>query len=112
MSEERIIEKIRIVKTPEGPAPESVRINWLGIELLAVRTPPEAEERDFTTFQEIGNRGGYMVDVKIAIRKLREKSPQAAEWFKKNVPSDMDYFTFGPDEVELLPNATISKEDF
>lgn len=112
MNEERIVEKIRIVKTPEGPAPENVRISWLGIELLAVRTPSEVEERDFTTFQEIGNRGGYMVEVKSAIRKLREKSAQAAEWFEQNVPADMDYFTFGSDEVELLPDTTISKEDF
>lgn len=110
--EQDILLKIRITKTPEGSAPERIRESWIGIELLAVKLPSEVEERDFTTGQEFGNReGGYMVLVESAINKLRTKSPNAAEWFERNVPSGMKCFSFGPDEVEELPDTTISRED-
>jgi len=111
MVEQDILYKIKIIKTPEGPAPEEVRIKWLGVELLAIRTPEEVEERDFTTMQELGNRGGYMVNVNIALAKLWEVDCKAAAWFLIHVPEDMPFFTFGADEVELILDAEIKKED-
>lgn len=108
---ERIIGKIKIIRTPEGPAPESVRINWIGVELVAIKTPPDLEEVDFTTGQEFGNRGGYIVDARAAVKALRKKSEDAALWFEQNLPKETNFLIFGPDEVEALGDDAIIRRD-
>jgi len=62
-------------------------------------------ETDFMTGQEISDRGGYAVRVKDALELLGKNSPEAAYWFNDNLPSNLPFLTFGPDEVELLPGS-------
>jgi hypothetical protein len=77
------MQKIRIVSTPPGGAPEWVRKEWVGLEL------PVA---DLTTFERASgrilnvspdrppeNEGGYPVRFDEAIPILREKSRKSRE---------------------------------
>jgi len=64
---------IKIISVPPGQAPEWVRKEWIGVVI---------------TLQAglIGNKyGSYRVDAHEAIRRLKEKSPEAATWLEKNL---------------------------
>jgi hypothetical protein len=92
--------KIRIVTRPLGEAPEDIRDAWIGLALpVAPKFPTVVERRIFGVLSSprafvstclrllFGRRErmrGYMVDAVAAIDTLREKSPQAAEWWQAN----------------------------
>jgi len=97
--------RIRIIQTPQGPAPENIRSSWVGVELTAIRLPGGIEEVDFITGRRIteGNRGGYLVKVNEALGALGEQSPEGAAWFRKNLPPGMPSLAFGLNEIEILP---------
>lgn len=103
---------IRISQVPEGPAPKRVRVAWIGVELWAERVPEGVPEIDFVTGERIRGRTGFRVEKETALRTLFEApytnqngyAPfAAATWFHETVPSEMSHFTFGPNEVEILP---------
>jgi hypothetical protein len=77
--------KIKIIAIPPGQAPEWVRQAWIGLKLSAV--PSTA------TGRQIGvrggrpeNLGGYEVYGNEAIELLKKKNPEAAQWWKDNLP--------------------------
>ncbi len=80
--------QIRIVTTPPGEAPQSVREAWIGLEL------PLAKSRDQgKKLAVMGVRSwegifmtGYAVDGRVALERLAASSPAAAAWWRKNVP--------------------------
>ncbi|TAN57573.1 hypothetical protein EPN15_03855 [Patescibacteria group bacterium] len=93
---------IQIKEIPKGPAPEWVRKKWVGMLLFSERMPENAKEHDFINGEPIGNRNGFMVEKEYAINCLETFSYEAADWFRKNAPSDMRYLSFAPDEVEVM----------
>ncbi|MBI5452793.1 hypothetical protein HY945_05000 [Candidatus Gottesmanbacteria bacterium] len=97
------LSRIRIKEVPIGPAPEDVRRSWVGMELVAVKVPPESSgEINFVTREKFPPREAYAVLAQPAIQALGERSPQAATWFQQNLPSDIPALTFGANEVEIV----------
>lgn len=94
--------EVEITQMPDGPAPESVRKAWVGVRFPAKLLPGDVIERDFTQGKPMGNRGGIMVETDIAINRLSEKSKDAADWFRQNVPPGMPFLSFGPTEFEVV----------
>ncbi|OGH15906.1 MAG: hypothetical protein A3C30_03700 [Candidatus Levybacteria bacterium RIFCSPHIGHO2_02_FULL_40_18] len=102
--------RIRITKTPEGPAPEDVRNAWVGLEFSAYKMPPRINEVDFVSGRPIQNRGGYLVPTKEALDALEQSSPVAAGWFRLALPEGMPSLTFGLDEAEIVPQEEAEKQ--
>ena len=100
--------KIKVVKVPEGPAPPKVREAWVGLELLAKATPLKGPEVDFTTREMIIRKPSIMVPRYGALKKLEQKSPEAADWFHIHFPHEMKHFTFGIDEIEVIDYITLN----
>jgi hypothetical protein len=87
---------------PDGAAPLNIRQAWLGTELFAVKLP-ESEQLDLMTGQPNGVRESYGVLKIPALKALDETSREAADWFRIHVPVEIPVFTFGINEVEVLP---------
>lgn len=94
--------RVRVVKVPEGPAPLEFRKAWVGLELFAKVTPLKGPEVDFITEEMIIRKPPLMVPVYPALKRLEQKNPEAADWFRTYFPPEMQHFTFGADEVEIL----------
>jgi len=93
---------IKMVKVPAGPAPEKFREAWLGLELPAKGEAFAQPEVDFTTGEMVIRGKTYMVPKEAALKILEQKSPEAAQWFRIYFPPEMEHFTFGIDEVEVI----------
>ena len=94
--------RIRIIAIPPGEAPPWVREQWVGLELpLAQRSRTARPRRVFGVltgprdllarwFAILSGRArresGYAVRVTDAIAVLEGKSPEAAAWWRTNVP--------------------------
>ena len=76
---------LEITATPPGQAPEWVREKWIGLEI-----PLNQQQQGLLTIGVLGghpqNSGGYQVDGKVAIELLEKKSPEAANWWRRNAP--------------------------
>jgi len=92
--------RIRIVRRPEGEAPEWVRDAWIGVELpvlvpepvstfgFGVLTGPKNIVLEWVLCV-IGRAkpiAGYVVAADTAVACLMEHSPTAAEWWRTEVP--------------------------
>ena len=93
---------IRIVGVPPGEAPETIRRAWVGLVLPVA--PRYGGRSRFPVFGVLtGPRGflgtclallsgrsrredGYAVRGRIAVETLTERSPEAADWWRSNVP--------------------------
>ena len=106
--------KIRIIKTPDGPAPLEVRRAWVGATMEAELLPQDTlevnslateklglRESDFSSAEQAtivldavapgttkGNRGGCWVLIEEGLKALGGKSTEAADWFRKNWPTN------------------------
>lgn len=78
---------IRIKETPPGQAPKEIRDAWVGT-VLPIK--PEGEIRGKVLMGVLGgkvdpeNVPGYLVDWNEAVKLLKERSPEAARWWKRN----------------------------
>ncbi len=95
--------QIKIVAVPPGQAPLEIRQQWVGIIL------PVAENLPPNTFEmgvfggKCENSGGYPVEIKVAIRELEKKSPEAADWWRSNTNPDwMLWLSFHRDVCEFI----------
>jgi hypothetical protein len=116
---------VRIIATPAGEAPLSVREAWVGLVLpLKVKfTPVPTKLPQFgvlsgpkTAIGQIfryvlgrhpGSRNVYLVDPVAAIEVLKEKDHTAAEWWLTNVPHFIRpnwSFGFEAEVCEFLPD--------
>ncbi|GLK48704.1 hypothetical protein GCM10017620_16770 [Brevundimonas intermedia] len=91
---------VRIVRRPDGEAPEWVRDAWIGLVLplarddavttagFGVRTLPKGRVmtwwRCVTRQYEVVT--GYLVESSEAIRILGETRPEAADWWRSHTP--------------------------
>lgn len=95
-------ERIKITQMPEGGAPPGIREQWIGVELTGLRMAEGVSSVDVMTGQSVKARDAYYMFAGYAIRQLEQKSPEAAEWFKKNLSPEVDVLSFGVNEVEAL----------
>lgn len=83
--------RVRVVAVPPGEAPAWVRQAWVGVELPTVRRQPRA----VPTFQVLsgahGQPGpGYEVPGPAAVAAVAVVNPDAADWWRANVPGVLD----------------------
>jgi hypothetical protein len=116
--------RIRIIAIPPGEAPQWVREQWVGLELpLAQRSPRARSRRVFGVLS--GPRGllarwlailsgrasretGYAVPILDAVAMLESKSPEAAAWWRANVPeitSPLRCFLFSESVCQVLDDS-------
>lgn len=105
-------ERIRIVDTPPGQAPEWVRKEWVGLELPVEENAPDPKEG--IQFGVRGgkpeNLGGYPIRTTDAINTLRKKSPRAAKWWETNLPLEfIPRLVFKRDACQLIPDTQANK---
>jgi hypothetical protein len=114
-------QRIRIIAIPPGEAPPWVREQWVGLELPLAQLSRRARSR--TVFGVLsGPRGqlarwlailtgrarresGYAVSVSDAVAVLEGKSPEAAAWWRTNVPdmtSPFRCFLFSESVCQVL----------
>ena len=96
--------KVRIVSVPPGQAPEWVRKEWVGLELLVtIVSSPEEFEQTGVKFGKPENLGGYTIETTTALAILREKNPEAARWWDQNIsPELMPYLVFKKEVCEPI----------
>lgn len=73
---------IKIIKTPPGQAPEHIRDQWVGVEILT-----QNEKDDGTGLRDgVENIGGYKVSPTDAINALKKagKKEAADYWWKEH----------------------------
>jgi len=82
--------QIRIIGVPPGEAPLEIREQWIGLILpLADGQPCAWETKGFGVLTGTINPEqtiGFAVYPHEAMAALREKSPEAAAWWKTNAP--------------------------
>jgi hypothetical protein len=85
----RTVAHLRIVRTPPGEAPESIRRAWVGVKLPLRRW--ETEPRVHQAVSVLSHNfpetiAGYAVDGRAAVKALACSSPQAAAWWREHAP--------------------------
>jgi hypothetical protein len=117
--------RIRISKRPPGEAPESIRDCWVGLT-LNVSAKLEGKRR----FRGIGVLSapttligsilayltgrtivatGYPVEARAAVEELSKHSPDAASWWRQNVPHLLTpgrHFVFAEEACEPITEET------
>jgi hypothetical protein len=83
---------IRITSTPPGEAPPNIREAWVGLKLPLA---PKTEQGEKLTAMGVlsGKQGctiGYAVEGRAALERLAARSPEAAAWWRENVPCVVD----------------------
>ncbi len=103
--------RIRIVGTPPGFAPESVRQGWVGIELESTgRENADAAQPDARLGQE--NLGGYQVDGAAAFQALERHNKAAYDWWIESCPeATASILIFRADVCEELPGEVLQAVD-
>ncbi len=99
------MERIRIIATPPGQAPESVRDQWVGLE-LPLSEPLNGKVRGVLDFRPTpGNPEVFCVNGETALELLAKKSPEAATWWLKNAPMvTAGQLAFLREVCELVPD--------
>jgi hypothetical protein len=112
---------IRIVRVPPGEAPLWVREKWVGLALPLAdggRGPREVFTSGVLTgprnrliaiwwglLGRLPRKSGYAVDVREALGILDRTAPDAASWWRKNVPrlrARKRKFLFQPSACEMV----------
>ena len=97
--------RIKIIRIPEGEAPEEIRKEWVGCELPVYGYPKEEQTKEILS-GTLRLKKGFLVPVPSALNILRKKSQVAAKWFEDHVspPLDsIDYcFLFNEEECKII----------
>jgi hypothetical protein len=97
------MQKIRIISTPPGEAPEAVRRDWINVEIPLPSNSDENLQERLCCGVLSGPKGyfaqllarirgqcikieGYSVEVIKAVEALAEEHPESAEWWRENTP--------------------------
>jgi hypothetical protein len=105
------MERIKIINTPPGQAPEWVRDEWVGLVLPLEENAPAEDEgiQMGTAGGKPENEDGYSVLTQDAIGVLSEKSLDAVCWWEDNLPlAFIPRFVFRKEVCELLPDTSTS----
>jgi len=83
-------QSIEIMQIPDGQAPEWVREAWIGLSLpikhVNYELPVGMDDRGRLRPAIDGDILYYPIDKEVALKRLKERSPKAAEWFRENLP--------------------------
>lgn len=83
---------IRIISTPAGEAARSIREAWVGLELPLAKTKDQGQE--LAAMEVLSWKQdctiGYAVEGRAALERLAAHSPEAAAWWRENVPHVLD----------------------
>jgi hypothetical protein len=112
--------RIRIVRVPaSGIAPEEVRRAWVGVE-LPLHAPGMQRTTGYGILSAPNSRvlrwlrarlgiphpdAGYVVKAGVAVAELAREAPEAALWFRENVPQLLEpgqLFLFAADECRII----------
>ena len=115
--------QIRIKDTPPGEAPEQIRHAWIGLMLPllpgasgrcrgvgfgVLSGPKNRWVARFAVWLGFGKRQvGYAVASKVAIDLLAVQAPEAANWWRTNVPhlyQPERHFIFAAECCEEIPS--------
>jgi hypothetical protein len=113
---------LKITSVPPGEAPLWVREKWVGVSLpLAQRSPHARSFRTFGVisrpksrlgqlfellFRKTTRESGFAVESLTAITVLAQISPEAADWWRTNIPALLQprqYFVFQEGVGHVLP---------
>jgi hypothetical protein len=98
---------IRIISTPPGEADRSIREAWVGLELPLAKTKDQGQElaaMGVLSWKQ-DRTIGYVVEGRVALERLAAYSPEAAIWWRENVPHVLDsgyQFIFPGDNCQKL----------
>ena len=116
--------RVRIIVIPPGEAPPWVREQWVGLELPLAQSSATARSRRvfgvlsgprgaFARWLAIlrgrtGRETGFAVRILDALAVLERKSPEAAAWWRTNVPhmtSPLRCFLFSESVCQVLDSS-------
>lgn len=92
----------KITRIPDGAAPECVKAQWVGIELIGRRV------RFPFFFDNIGQEmiiefSGFMVHALDALAALHRKCPEAAQWFYDRIQQiEKELLYFNSEQTEIM----------
>ena len=97
---------IKIIKVPDGEAPEEVRKAWVGLILPLAFTDNikgYVKEVGLVSQEFLPERDIVAVPGLAAIYILEKNDPDAAKWFiQQGIPKKIRFLTFSIDEVKIL----------
>ena len=97
--------RIRIIKTPDGEPPESIRAAWVGLVLPCEPIASYAETFKILSHEPSPERRLVVkVPIEDALEILAKKRPFAAEWWDAycTAPEGLTHFAFIFDDVEII----------
>lgn len=102
--------RIRIINTPGGQAPLSVREKWVGVEIDCLYSTPSNVIVDIYTHEIVGYMSGFVVLQADALSALAKLDAGAAAWWKSNgyPRSDIATFIFD-DDCALVVKKPLTK---
>jgi len=96
--------RMRITSAPTGRAPLEIRKAWIGVEIPFLEIGmPEGSVHGVLNGQKVKPHQAFTVDSTEAIRALKKKSPDAANWWKAmGYPIPGVQFTFNVECAEVI----------
>jgi len=100
--------KILIMKTPEGEAPDWVRVQWVGVPLPCLPYYSLITDRIGTVTEEPEpDAVGFVVPQDRALEALEKKSPRAAQWWREHgFPAENKFFFFAKECAHIVSGVT------
>ena len=104
--------RVRIIRRPDGEAPEWIRQAWVGLELPCdpVLGYPEGgmDRGVITEMSVMQNQSGVSVPQDLALAVLQEADPNAAAWWRTyGFPRPDEYFGFEEGEIKILEGVSL-----
>lgn len=101
-----IMARINITEAPDGPAPNWRREAWKGLTLpirrVCYQLPVAMDYEGNLRLWQSGDIPYYPVDKDVAIRELSKQNPEAAEWFRDNLPNLCSELFFTGEVIPLI----------
>jgi hypothetical protein len=100
--------RLHVLRTPLGPAPESIRAAWIGLSLPIARAGRGLAGRP-KLVRWVGDgepKQAFVIDAPRALRLLAERNAEAAQWWQERhpdqfAPGAIFQFDEGCGEIEL-----------
>lgn len=91
----------KVIKKPDGLAPDEIRDAWIGLTLEADDFPVIVPVKD-STGKVVEEKKCWSSPFKKALAVLGEKSKEAADWYRQNYPRDTQLIAFACDETKVI----------